>query len=133
MGYNKKHDFIVIDDSKLDCFIAEKVIKNTGNCENVKSFVDATLALEVISAADTVHKPQTIILLDIQMPVMNGFQFIEAFEQLGEEITSNYIIYVISSSINENDLNRVHNYSSVRQFLNKPINSNVLGALLLQL
>ena len=63
------------------------------------------------------------------MPVMNGFQFIEAFELLGPEVINNYSIFVISSSINENDLKRVDNYVSVKQFLNKPLNSNILGAL----
>src|SRR4051812_39324573 len=133
MGQNSNLNFIVIDDSKLDCFIAEKVIRNTGKCADLKSFVDATLALEYIGSQKEEHFPHTIILVDIQMPVMNGFQFIEAFEQLPEHITSRCTIYVISSSINENDLKRVHNYASVRQFLNKPINSNVLSALFQQL
>ncbi len=64
------------------------------------------------------------------MPVMNGFEFVEEFEKLPGFITSNYTIYIISSSINENDLNRVHNYSTVKQFLNKPLNSNNLAILL---
>ena len=47
----KKLHFIVIDDSKLDCFIAEKVIKNTGKCETVQSFLAAKEALEYIRTA----------------------------------------------------------------------------------
>ena len=125
-----KLNFIVIDDSKLDCFIAEKIIKNTGKSESIKSFQQAKDALVYIGA----HKPEeyshTIILVDIQMPVMNGFEFVEEFEKLPAFITTGYTIYIISSSINENDLNRVHNYSSVKQFLNKPLNSNNLAILL---
>ena len=49
MVQNKKQHFIVIDDSKLDCFIAEKIIRNTGKCESVKSFLQAKEALEYIS------------------------------------------------------------------------------------
>jgi hypothetical protein len=64
------------------------------------------------------------------MPLMNGFEFVEAFERLPENITSYYTIYVITSSINDNDLHRVHNYTSVRQFLNKPLTSNSLSILL---
>jgi CheY-like chemotaxis protein len=129
MGNIKKLNFIVIDDSKLDCFIAEKVITNTGKSGEVRSFVSAEQALETIISAKYTSFPHTIILVDIQMPVMNGFQFIEAFEQLGPEVINNYSIFVISSSINENDLKRVDNYISVKQFLNKPLNSNILGAL----
>jgi len=129
MGNIKKLNFIVIDDSKLDCFIAEKVITNTGKSGEVRSFVSAEQALETIISAKNTYFPHTIILVDIQMPVMNGFQFIEAFELLGPEVINNYSIFVISSSINENDLKRVDNYVSVKQFLNKPLNSNILGAL----
>lgn len=126
----KKQHFIVIDDSKLDCFIAEKVIKNTGKCESVQSFLQAREALEFIKQ-DKAEKPYpNIILVDIQMPVMNGFQFVEEFEKLPADITKKYKIYVISSSINDIDLGRVHNYESVVQFLNKPITSNNLSLLL---
>ena len=130
MAQTKLH-FIVIDDSKLDCFIAEKIIKNTGKSESITSFQQAKDALVYIAANKQPDEhSHTIILVDIQMPVMNGFEFVEAFEKLPGFITSNYTIYIISSSINENDLNRVHNYSTVKQFLNKPLNSNNLAILL---
>src|SRR3954465_13007270 len=119
MAPTKKLHFIVIDDSKLDCFIAEKIIRNTGKCESVRSFLQATEALGYINATPADEQAHTIILVDIQMPVMNGFEFVEAFENLPKDVTGNYTIYVISSSINENDLSKVHNYASVKQFLNK--------------
>src|SRR5262245_32413967 len=130
MAPNKKLHFIVIDDSKLDCFIAEKIIKNTGINESIQSFLQAKDALEFITNAPNDEQSHTIMLLDIQIPVMNGFEFVEAFETLPEDITRHYTIYIISSSINENDLKRVHTYKSVRQFLNKPLTSNNLAALL---
>ncbi|MBC7554903.1 MAG: response regulator [Taibaiella sp.] len=130
MLQNKKQHFIVIDDSKLDCFIAEKIIKNTGKCESVISFQQATEALAFLITNEIKYPYPTIILVDIQMPVMNGFQFVEAFEKLPLSITSKYSIYIISSSINDDDLNRVHNYHSIKQFLNKPLTSNNLSLLL---
>ena len=130
MVQNKKQHFIVIDDSKLDCFIAEKVIRNTGKCETVTSFLQATEALEYIRTNNVQQPIPNIILVDIQMPVMNGFEFVEEFEKLPADVIANYAIYVISSSINDIDLNRVHNYRSVRQFLNKPLTSNNLSLLL---
>jgi CheY-like chemotaxis protein len=130
MMKNKKLHFIVIDDSKLDCFIAEKIIKNTGRSESIMSFLQAEEALEYIANASHDADGHTIILVDIQMPVMNGFEFVESFQELPKEITSNYTIYVISSSINENDIDKLRNYPSVRQFLNKPLTSNNLAVLL---
>lgn len=130
MAQNKKLNFMVIDDSKLDCFIAEKIIRNTGKCETIRSFLQAKDALEYISNTPTEEHTHTILLVDIQMPIMNGFEFVEAFEKLPESITDNYTIYIISSSINETDLNKVHNYKTVKQFLNKPLTSNNLSVLL---
>lgn len=131
MLQTKKLHFIVIDDSKLDCFIAEKIIKNTGKSESIRSFLQAEEAIKFIAnsprPADGGH---TIILVDIQMPVMNGFEFVEAFEKLTGDIRAAYTIYVISSSINENDIHKLQTYASVKQFLNKPINSNMLASLL---
>jgi len=127
---NKKLNFVVIDDSKLDCFIAEKIIRNTGKCESIRSFLQAHDALDYIAANPVDDQSHTILLVDIQMPIMNGFEFVEAFEKLPPEITSNYTVYIISSSINEADLNKVHNYRSVKQFLNKPLTSNNLSVLL---
>ena len=70
---------------------------------------------------------KTVIILDIQMPVMNGFQFVEAFELLSEEIRSNYVIFMFSSSINETDKNRLENYPSVRRFYGKPISKDTVA------
>lgn len=128
MTQQKLH-FIVIDDSKLDCFIAEKIIRNTGMSESIRSFTDAREALTFISNAPAAEKPKTVLIVDIQMPIMNGFEFLEAFEKLPEEVQNGYVIYVLSSSINESDLNRVRNYKSVKHFLNKPLTSNTLAAL----
>ncbi len=132
MIQNKQQHFIVIDDSKLDCFIAEKIIKNTGKCASVVSFLSAQEALEFITSNTTNSPYPIIVLVDIQMPVMNGFEFVEAFEKLPVNITKNYNIYVISSSINDNDIVKIPNYSSVIQFLNKPLTSNNLSALLMK-
>jgi CheY-like chemotaxis protein len=130
MALNKKLNFIVVDDSKLDCFIAEKIIKNTGKCETVRSFLQAKDALDFIGSAPPDDTSHTIVLVDIQMPIMNGFEFVEAFERFPGSIVNSYTIYIISSSINENDLQKVHNYRSVKQFLNKPLTSNNLSVLL---
>src|SRR6185437_16601163 len=93
-----KLNFIVIDDSKLDCFIAEKIIRNTGRSENIRSFLDGADALDYISKTLVpADETKTILIVDIQMPVMNGFEFVEAFEKFPKEIQDNYIIFVLSS------------------------------------
>ncbi len=131
MSQPRKLYFIIIDDSKLDCFIAERIIKNTGKSESTRSFQQAKEAVQFIASAPRqAADSHTIILVDIQMPVMNGFEFVEAFEKLPKEVTSDYTIYVISSSINENDILKLQGYRSVKKFLNKPLTSTTLNEIL---
>jgi CheY-like chemotaxis protein len=126
-------NFIIIDDSRLDCFIAEKIIQNSGTYSSVKSYMEATEAYEAIKNGiigdDSII---TIIILDIQMPVMNGFQFVEVFEQLSKEIQSKFAIFLFSSSINENDKNRLGNFPSIIRFYSKPISKDTVAQMIEQ-
>ncbi len=126
-------NFIIIDDSRLDCFIAEKIIQNSGTYSSVKSYMEATEAYEGIKKGE-IGDPAiiTIIILDIQMPVMNGFQFVEVFEQLPKEIQSKFAIFLFSSSINENDKNRLGNYPSIIRFYGKPISKDTVAQMIEQ-
>jgi len=127
-------NFIIIDDSRIDCFIAEKIIQNSGTYSSVKSYMEATEAYEAIKSGligdDSIL---TIIILDIQMPVMNGFQFVELFEQLPQEIQSKFAIFLFSSSINENDKNRLENYPSIIRFYSKPISKDTVAQMIEQI
>ena len=126
-------NFIIIDDSRLDCFIAEKIIQNSGTYSSVKSYMEATEAYEAIKNGligdDSII---TIIILDILMPVMNGFQFVEVFEKLPKEIQSKFAIFLFSSSINENDKNRLDNYPSIIRFYSKPISKDTVAQMIEQ-
>lgn len=132
MAAHKWH-FIVIDDNKLDCFIAEKIIRNTGLSESVATFSDARRALEFVKNDTQPDEHNNIIIVDIQMPLMNGFEFVEAFEMLPQDLRNRFVIFMLTSSINENDLNRVKNYGSVKHLLNKPLTSDKLSYLIAQL
>ena len=123
-----KLNFLVIDDSKLNCFIAEKLIRNNAVAADVAVFMEAIEALEYVkNRSDPPDAFHTVIILDIQMPVMNGFEFVEMFEKLPDSIKTNYDIFMISSSVNENDHNRVGNYPSVKQLLVKPLTKEMLA------
>ena len=126
-----KPHFIIIDDNKLDCFIADKIITNKDEYSSIRSFTEANKALEYIENLPVgTDGRQTIIIVDIQMPVMNGFEFVEAFEKLSLDIKSAYSIFMISSSDNESDRNRMRNYPSVKQLLSKPLNKEALADIL---
>ena len=129
-----KLSFIVIDDSELDCFIARKIIEHTDKGIKIQTFQDAQLALEAIKADhDPASGGTTIILLDIQMPLMNGFEFVEAFEKLPAEILKNCMVVILSSTRNPNDIFRLLTYPVVHSHIEKPFTREKLFELILQL
>ena len=125
-----KLSFIIIDDRELDCFIAEKFIQKTGVSIGNKIFHDAISGLDYIKNNTVADAAVTVVLLDIMMPVMNGFEFIEEFEKLPEEIISNYRIVPITTSLNKNDIEKISGYKSVISVLKKPFTFDELVAAL---
>lgn len=125
-----KYHFIIIDDSRLDCLIAEKVIQNSRRHLTVTSFSNAVEALDSIRKSTEEASAKTILIVDIQMPLMNGFEFIEAFEKLPQDIQENYIVNVLTSSTNRSDINRIQSYRSVRSQLNKPLTPQAFASIL---
>jgi len=114
--------FIIIDDSELDCFIAKKIIQQNDKSTKVATFTDAISALRQINDNTDMHSNLlTIILLDLRLPIMSGFEFVEEFERLPVNVRSKYVIYVLSSSMNKNDKSRVDSNENIIKMLDKPL------------
>jgi len=114
--------FIIIDDSELDCFIAKKIIQQNDKSTKVATFTDAISALRQINDNTDIHSNLlTIILLDLRLPIMSGFEFVEEFERLPVNVRSKYVIYVLSSSMNKNDKSRVDSNENIIKMLDKPL------------
>lgn len=127
----RKVNFIIVDDSELDCFIAEKLIKHSGIGNSTKSFLQASEALNYIqNSSDLGEDTINMILLDILMPMMSGIEFVEAFEALPAEIQEKYIIVAFTSSMNKKEMNRMKSFNSVKHLFNKPLSPEVLQPLL---
>jgi len=112
--------FIIIENLELDYVVAGKQIMRAVKDANVKTFPSADEALNEI-AAGGVQGP-VVILLDLMMPRINGFQFIESFESLHPDIQENYFIVILTSVLNQTELDRIRGRKSVKMVLNKPIN-----------
>ncbi len=133
---NREFSFIVIDDSELDCFVIQKVIEHTVNSLSIKTYQSAQQALEVISTNKKNGKQPAVILLDLQMPDMNGFEFVEAFEKFPPEVKNNYyivILSIISSERDHIDLRRRFSSDKVNSVIEKPLTTEKLFSVLSRL
>ncbi|MFI5222177.1 MAG: two-component system response regulator [Bacteroidia bacterium] len=122
-------DFIIIDDNEIDIFIARKMILNKFPDANVLSFLKATEAYEYTKAAQNLAK-KAIMFVDINMPLMDGFEFMELFEKLPAGIRNNFIPCFLTSSVNESDKAIAKTFSTSVGYINKPLTPVLIENLL---
>lgn len=119
---------LLVDDNPMDNMVHSQLITGSGFAKKTTTFETAKDTLEFLKKASPEELPQ-LIFLDIIMPVMDGFQFLEEFEKLGDGITSRCKIVMLSSSDSFKDLNRANKNKLVRKFLNKPLTIEMLAAI----
>lgn len=121
----------IVDDDNVYRFTTEKYIQMLNLSVEVKSFVDGEEAIDDLKEQiGSKGALPDIILLDINMPVMDGWDFLEEYEEFKSQLTNNIKIYLITSSEDERDRGRAQHYSSVSDYLVKPINEEYLKRLL---
>ncbi len=123
---------LVVDDDFVYKLVTRKMIERTGNLAEV---VCADNGLEAIKIVETsielnAQRIPDIILCDIDMPVMNGWGFIEAFEQIPGEHIKNTEVYMVSSSIDEWDKLKIKSYPSIKDFLTKPLTVELIQSIM---
>jgi CheY-like chemotaxis protein len=117
------YNFIVIDDDPANNIICKVLIKNHLNPADIKTFSTPQEGLEYIrkSYQNVVHEHQTILFLDINMPVMSGWDFLKEFEKLDKQLRDQFKIYILSSSVDDNDLKRAKENKDVIGYIVKPL------------
>ncbi len=121
----------VVDDDLIYQTIISKIIKKSGIFCTHSSFTNAKEALnslkKIIQDDDT-YLPD-IILLDINMPVMDGWEFMEEMKKIKSDIRKDIHIYIVSSSIAIEDKNKSMTFSNIMGYMPKPISVNELIAI----
>ncbi len=129
MNAPRYKNVLLIDDNEIDIIVNKKIIEGEKFAEEVSSAASASEALKMLNASAGKPTLPDLIFLDIMMPVMDGFAFLDEFEKLPENITKNCKIIMLSTSESFKDLNRANKSRFVYKFLNKPLTEQVLAAI----
>lgn len=125
---------MLIDDNEIDNFINMKMIEGSGFAHNVLVHTGSRSALELLdNYARTEALPEEmipgIIFLDINMPILNGFMFLEEFEKLKPAFRDKMKVIILTSSINPKDAEKSNKHPLISGFINKPLTEKHLGEL----
>lgn len=109
-----------IDDDHINNFLTERVLDAAEFNTELHSFLSAEEAFKFISQDLTNNIPD-IIFLDLNMPGMNGWQFLDALEPFKEDLLGKCRIYILTSSLDVSDSARSEEYELVCGFIHKPL------------
>jgi len=118
----------IIDDDKLTVKLMSILIAKSKFCEEIHSFHNAQLAIDKLkeNRKNTNILPDAI-LLDLNMPVMDGWQFLDEFIHL--PIQKEISIFIMTSSIDPADIERAKKYDVIKDYIKKPITASKLEML----
>jgi CheY-like chemotaxis protein len=119
---SNKYNILVIDDDTIYQYTAKKTIEAIGLSANISFCSNGEEALDYIeSSLKSFDLIPDVILLDVNMPVMNGWDFLKAYNKIKNKINKKITIYVVSSSEDESDIENSRKFEIVEGYMVKPI------------
>jgi CheY-like chemotaxis protein len=113
----------IVDDDQVITYITERLLHNADPSLKVSGYLSAKMALEKLRLDNDCPD---VLLLDINMPGISGWEFLDELNKLGRFVN----VYMYSSSIDPEDVNRARAYPMVREFLSKPLDMKTINHLL---
>ena len=122
---------MLVDDDPDDNYLHQLVISEWGKCDAVRVAENGPQALTYLNnpSAPGYIRPE-FILLDINMPGMNGFEFLEEYHQLADNLKSNVVVMMLTTSLNPSDEHRAGQFDEVTGYRNKPLTKAMLDDVL---
>ncbi|OOQ58823.1 response regulator [Mucilaginibacter pedocola] len=121
---NKSVSVLLVDDDEINNFISIKLIKKALANTDIMACLNGRFAIDQL--ADIQRKDPSklpdYILLDINMPIMNGWEFLDEYKRINLDPLGKSKIFIISSSVFSNDINKARSYPLVKDFISKPLN-----------
>lgn len=113
--------FLLIEDNAIDQLVTSKLLKNSlGTCD-INIVNNGLEGIHWISTHCDQLEKSLIILLDINMPIMNGFEFLAQYDSFPESLKNKTQVFMLSSTLNNNDIEKIKSNSCVKTLLSKPL------------
>ena len=121
-------NFVIIDDDSCHNIICALSIKKIFKPFNISitGFTNATDGISYLQNNVSQSKAKTVLFLDINMPFLSGWKVLETLDSLSENVKSNLIVYMLSSSVTSTEKARSFSFSFVKDCLEKPLCNHLL-------
>ena len=117
----------VIDDDTIYQIIVKKIIQKSEMFSEISSFKNGKDAIDKLyNALENNESIPDILLLDINMPIMDGWEFMEELGLIKPKFNKEIVVYIVSSSIAIEDKNKSKSYENILGYLSKPVHVNDL-------
>jgi len=113
---------MLVDDNETDNFISKRIIEITKFSKGVEVKSSGKTALDYLKEnQNNIEKIPSLIFLDINMPIVDGFVFLYEFEKFNELVRNKCKVIILSSSDNKRDIDKIVNNNHVIKFITKPL------------
>ncbi len=125
---------LLVDDDEATNFLHKIYLKEWNFAENIYTAMNGQEALDFLeSNLEFRNNKPSLILLDINMPVMNGFEFMEAYADLDESMKACIVVVMLTSSLHHSDQEKAGDMDDLSSFINKPLTKDQLEKVIDQL
>jgi two-component system chemotaxis response regulator CheY len=118
--------YILVDDDALCNEISRMILEDTFGEVDIKAFTRPEEGLDFIEREYAKNSGPAILFLDINMPGIDGWQFLEQYEKFSEQVKQQIYIYILSSSIDRRDRIKAEADKNVEGFISKPLDTEIL-------
>ena len=122
----KLNCILLVDDDKGTNYLHKMVLKEADIAENILVALNGEQALEIINNVDNKYPQPELIFLDINMPKMNGWEFLEEYQKFDNSRKNEHIIVMLTVSLNPDDEKKASTIPEISGFRSKPLNIEML-------